>query len=131
MKLKTFYRIYYRHRVEKASYILKFYLFLIIPFVYFVNFFFLKKKINLDLFSKKNFLLFEKNLNFLFEFFNSDKGEHYIDQYIQPIKRKNIKIISHGYSKFYEKYFVELKNNNINILEIGSFYGNSSAALFF
>ena len=131
MKLKTFYRIYYRHRVEKASYILKFYLFLIIPFVYFVNFFFFKKKINLDFFSKKNFLLFEKNLNFLFEFFNSDKGEHYIDQYIQPIKRKNIKIISHGYSKFYEKYFVELKNNNINILEIGSFYGNSSAALFF
>ena len=131
MKLKTFYRIYYRHRVEKASYILKFYLFLIIPFVYFMNIFFFQKKINLDLFSKKNFLLFEKNLNFLFEFFNSDKGEYYIDQYIQPIKRKNTKIISHGYSKFYEKYFVELKNNNINILEIGSFYGNSSAALFF
>ena len=131
MKLKTFYRIYYRHRVEKASYILKFYLFLIIPFVYFVNIFFFKKKINLDLFSKKNFILFEKNLNFLFEFFNSDKGEYYIDQYIQPIKRKNTKIISHGYSKFYEKYFVELKNKNINILEIGSFYGNASAALFF
>ena len=88
MKLKTFYRIYYRHRVEKASYILKFYLFLIIPFVYFMNIFFFQKKINLDLFSKKNFLLFEKNLNFLFEFFNSDKGEYYIDQYIQPIKRK-------------------------------------------
>ena len=91
MKLKTFYRIYYRHRVEKASYILKFYLFLIIPLVYFVNIFFFKKKINLDLFSKKNFILFEKNLNFLFELFNSDKGEYYIDQYIQPIKRKNIK----------------------------------------
>jgi SAM-dependent methyltransferase len=75
--------------------------------------------------------LFEKNLDFLFEFFNSDKGEYYIDQYVQPIKRKNIKIKSHGYSKFYEKYFFELKNNNINILEIGSFYGNASAALFF
>ena len=50
---------------------------------------------------------------------------------MQPIKRKNIKIKSHGYSKFYEKYFFELKNNNINILEIGSFYGNASAALFF
>ncbi len=131
MKLKTFYRIYYRHRVEKASYILKFYLFLIIPFVYFVNIFFFKKKINLDLFSKKNFLFFEKDLNFLFEFFNSDKGEYYIDQYTQPIKRKNIKIKSHGYSKFYDKYFYELKNNNINILEIGSFYGNALAALFF
>ena len=131
MKLKTFYRIYYRHRVEKASYILKFYLFLIIPFVYFLNFFFFKKKINLDSFSKKNFSLFEKDLNFLFEFFNSDKGEYYIDQYTQPIKRKNIKIKSHGYSKFYDKYFYELKNNNINILEIGSFYGNALAALFF
>ena len=131
MKLKTFYRIYYRHRVAKASYILKFYLFLIIPFVYFLNFFLFKKKINLDLFSKKNFSLFEKDLSFLFEFFNSDKGEYCIDQYTQPIKRKNIKIKSHGYSKFYEKYFYELKNNNINILEIGSFYGNALAALFF
>jgi len=131
MNLKTFYRIYYRHRVEKASYILKFYLFLIIPFVYFLNCFFLKRTINLDSYSKKNYSLFEKNLDFLFEFFNSDKGEYYIDQYVQPIKRKNIKIKSHGYSKFYEKYFFELKNNNINILEIGSFYGNSSAALFF
>ena len=131
MNLKTFYRIYYRHRVKKASYILKFYLFLIIPFVYFLNFFFFKKKINLDLYSKRNFSLFEKNLDFLFEFFNSDKGEYCIDQYVQPIKRKNIKIKSHGYSKFYEKYFFELKNNNINILELGSFYGNASAALFF
>jgi len=131
MNLKTFYRIYYRHRVEKASYILKFYLFLIIPFVYFLNCFFLKRTINLDSYSKKNYSLFEKNLDFLFEFFNSDKGEYYIDQYVQPIKRKNIKIKSHGYSKFYEKYFFELKNNNINILEIGSFYGNASAALFF
>ena len=131
MNLKTFYRIYYRHRVEKASYILKFYLFLIIPFVYFLNCFFLKGTINLDSYSKKNYSLFEKNLDFLFEFFNSDKGEYYIDQYVQPIKRKNIKIKSHGYSKFYEKYFFELKNNNINILEIGSFYGNASAALFF
>jgi len=131
MNLKTFYRIYYRHRVEKASYILKFYLFLIIPFVYFLNCFFLKRTINLDSYSKKNYSLFEKNLDFLFEFFNSDKGEYYIDQYVQPIKRKNIKIKSHGYSKFYEKYFFELKNKNINILEIGSFYGNASAALFF
>ena len=131
MNLKTFYRIYYRHRAEKASYILKFYLFLIIPFVYFLNFFFLNKKVNLDLFSKRNFSLFEKNLDFLFEFFNSDKGEYYIDQYVQPIKRKNVKIKCHGYSKFYEKYFFELKNKNINILEIGSFYGNASAALFF
>ena len=131
MNLKTFYRIYYRHRVKKASYILKFYLFLIIPFVYFLNFFFFKKKINLDLYSKRNFSLFEKNLDFLFEFFNSDKGEYCTDQYVQPIKRKNIKIKSHGYSKFYEKYFFELKNNNINILELGSFYGNASAALFF
>ena len=131
MNLKTFYRIYYKHRVEKASHILKFYLFLIIPFVYFLNFFFLNKKVNLDLFSKRNFSLFEKNLDFLFEFFNSDKGEYYIDQYVQPIKRKNVKIKCHGYSKFYEKYFFELKNKNINILEIGSFYGNASAALFF
>ena len=57
MNLKTFYRIYYRHRVKKASYILKFYLFLIIPFVYFLNYFFLKGTVNLDSYSKKKLFI--------------------------------------------------------------------------
>ena len=34
MKLRTFYRIYYRHRVKKASIILKIYLLIIIPLKY-------------------------------------------------------------------------------------------------
>ena len=56
----------------------------------------------------------------------------FYDQYVQPIK-KNSKIIidGHDYSKFYEDYFKIIKNKKLNILEIGSFYGNASAALFF
>jgi len=67
----------------------------------------------------------------LFDHFNSDKGNYYENQYVQPIKRTNEKIKAHGYSKYYEKYFYQLKNQNLNILEIGSFHGNASAALFF
>ena len=33
----------------------------------------------------------------LFEFFNSDKGEKYINQYMHPSKKNNIKIQAHGY----------------------------------
>ncbi|MDA7831908.1 hypothetical protein N9A34_01275 [Candidatus Pelagibacter sp.] len=91
----------------------------------------MEKKKNLDDFSLKNYFLFSKNLNFLFEYFNSDKGEKYINQYTHPSKRDNIKIKAHDYSKFYEKVFIEFKNKKINILEIGSFYGNASAAMFF
>ena len=132
MKLKTFYKLFYRHRVVKANIFLKIYIILIIPFRYIANFLFFKKKINLDEYSKKKADLYQKDLNYLFEYFNSDKGNKFYDQYVQPIK-KNSKIIidGHDYSKFYEDYFKIIKNKKLNILEIGSFYGNASAALFF
>ena len=132
MKLKTFYKLFYRHRVVKANIFLKIYLILIIPFRYIANFLFFKKKINLDEYSKKKADLYQKDLNYLFEHFNSDKGNKFYDQYVQPIKKNSkIKIDGHGYSKFYEDYFKIIKNKKLNILEIGSFYGNASAALYF
>ena len=45
MKLKTFYRIYYRHRILKAKNFRKLYIILILPFVYVLNFIFLPKKL--------------------------------------------------------------------------------------
>jgi len=131
MNIRTFYTLFYRHRFEKASSIRKVYLALILPFKFLYNYFYMDKKKDLDDFSLKNSFLFSKNLNFLFEFFNSDKGEEYINQYTHPSKRNNIKIKAHGYSKYYEKFFLELRDQKINILEIGSFYGNASAAMFF
>jgi len=132
MTLRTFYKLYYQHRLNKANFFLKVYLYLIIPFKYLLNIPYLKKKTNLDDFSKKNNFLFDKNLNYLFEYFSSDKGEKFINQYDQPIKRNsNLKIVGHDYAKFYEEIFNKLKNKKINILEIGSFYGNAAAAIFF
>ena len=87
MKLKTFYKLFYRHRVVKANIFLKIYLILIIPFRYIANFPFFKKKINLDEYSKKKADLYQKDLNYLFEYFNSDKGNKFYDQYVQPMKK--------------------------------------------
>ena len=131
MKFRTFYRLFYKHGLKKASIILKIYILLILPFRYLINSFYFEKKINLDIFSTKNKFLFEKNLNYLFESFNSDKGDFFINQYVQPIKKNKKKIKGHGYSKFYDLLFSEIKNKPLNIIEIGSFYGNASAALFF
>lgn len=131
MNLKTFYKIYYKHRFKKASLFLKVYLFFSIFIKYILNLFYIQKTINVDNLGLKNKFLYEKNLNFLFEYFNSDKGELYINQYAQPIKRRNKKIIAHGYAKTYESFFKSLKYENLKILEIGSFYGNASAALSF
>ena len=130
MNFKTFYSLFYRHRFKKASIIRKFYLSIILPFKYSYNYFFLEKKMNLNSFAIKNPFLFDKDLNFLFEYFNSDKGEKYINQYTQPSKKNKIKIQAHGYSKFYQDIFYPIKNEKLNIIEIGSFYGNASAALF-
>ena len=65
------------------------------------------------------------------EFFNSDKGENFINQYAQPSKLESKKIIAHGYAKIYEKYLKNNKDRISNIIELGSFYGNASAAFFF
>lgn len=131
MNIKTFYTIYYRHRIQKANLLLKIYILLILPFRYLLNIPFLPKKINLDEHSKSNIELFKKDLDYLFEYFNSDKGNYYINQYMQPIKKKNKRIDAHGYSKIYERYFEKIRNANLNVLELGSFYGNAAGAFFY
>ena len=131
MKLTTFYKIYYRHRIKKASFVLKIYLILTIFFKYILNLFYLPKTKNLDDYSKENQNLFQKDLNYLCEYFNSDKGEKFTNQYAKPSKQDDKKIIAHGYAKIYEKYLQEHKEKNLNIIELGSFYGNASAAFYF
>ena len=66
MKLKTFFKIYYKHRIAKANILLRIYLLFVIPIKYFMNLPYVKKKINLDNYSQDKEFLFEKNLNFLF-----------------------------------------------------------------
>ena len=131
MNIKTFYTIYYRHRIQKANLLLKIYILLILPIRYLLNIPFLPKKINLDEHSKSNIELFKKDLDYLFEYFNSDKGNYYINQYMQPIKKKNKRIDAHGYSKIYERYFEKIRTENLNVLELGSFYGNAAGAFFY
>ena len=131
MNLKTFYKIYYRHRYKKASFILKPYLLISILIKYIYNLFYFPKKINLDTYLNNKLYLFKKDLNFLFEYFNSDKGEFFVNQYSQPYKRCKNKTKAHNYAKFYEIYFKNIKKKKLNIIEIGSYYGNASAALFF
>jgi hypothetical protein len=131
MKYSTFYKLYYAHRIKKSKLILKIYILIILPFRYLINLIFFPRKKNIELIAKKNPDLFKKNLNFLFEFFNSDKGEFFCDQYVQPLKKNSKKIHAHGYAKIYEKFFLNKKNNNLNILELGSFHGNAAASLFF
>ena len=131
MKLRTFYKIFYEHRFKKAKLILRFYILIVIPVKYLINLIYLPKIVNLDNFNDKLNLSETTDLSKLFDYFNSDKGNYFENQYVQPFKRSSIKIKAHGYSNFYQKYFQNLKKNNLEILEIGSFYGNASAALFF
>ena len=131
MRIKTFYNIFYKHRIEKANILLKLYIIIIFPFRYLINIPFLPKSINLDDHSNKNKELFKKNLDYLFEYFNSDKGEFYINQYMQPIKKNNKRIDAHGYSKIYERYFEKIREDRLNVLELGSFYGNAAGAFFY
>ena len=131
MKLTTFYKIYYRHRIKKASFVLKIYLIITVFFKYLFNLIYLPKTKNLDKYSKENQNLFQKDLNYLCEYFNSDKGEKFTNQYTQPSKQDGKKIIAHGYAKIYEKYLKEHKEKSLNIIELGSFYGNASAAFYF
>ena len=131
MKFKTFISIYYLHRIKKANIFRKIYIFLLLPFVYLINKFYYPKIKNLDLFALENEDLFLKDLNFLFQFFNSDKGEFYINQYQKPAKKDKKLVDGHAYHSFYEKFFQEEKTKSLNILELGSFRGNAAAALFF
>lgn len=131
MKFKTFYKIFYEHRVKKAKRLLKIYLFFILPFKYLFNLSFVPKKVDLDELEKNSADLLNKDLNYLFDNFNSDKGNLFENQYSHPSKRNKEKIQAHGYGNFYEKYFQKIKEQKLNILEIGSFHGNASASLFF
>ena len=131
MNLRTFYRLFYKHRIKKASIFLKLYIIIVVPLKYLVNIFYFEKKVNLDLYKNEFSELSKKDLNSLFEHFNSDKGEYFINQYLQPAKKNKNKIEAHGYAKIYEEVFNVFKEKNINILELGSFYGNAAAALFF
>ncbi len=131
MNFRTFYKIYYEHRVKKSSIFLRIYIIILLPFNFLLNKIFLEPIKNLDNLEKKNNELFHKDLNFLFQYFNSDKGEKYINQYQKPINQKNQLIEGHSYHTYYEKFFNNKKNDNLNILEIGSFKGNATAAFFF
>mgnify|MGYP001185231154 FL=1 len=131
MNLKTFYKIYYQHRFLKASFFLKMYLCLTFFVKYLINYFYLPKKKNLDKLSVNNQNLFEKDFNYLCEYFNSDKGEKFTNQYVQPSKKNNKIIKAHGYAKIYENHFKEIKKKKLNIIELGAFYGNATAALYF
>ena len=131
MNLRTFYRLFYKHRIAKASFFLRLYIFIVVPLKYIINIFYFEKKVNLDLYKNKFSDLSKKDLNTLFKHFNSDKGEYFINQYLQPAKKNKNIIEAHGYAKIYEEVFNVFKEKNINILELGSFYGNAAAALFF
>jgi len=131
MNVRTFYKIFYEHRIKKSSIILKLYILIFFPINYFLNKIFFESKKNLDLFSKKNQILFDKDFKFLFEYFNSDKGEKYINQYQKSVKFEKKTISGHKYYKYYESYFFEKKNDQLDILEIGTFKGNATAAFYF
>jgi hypothetical protein len=96
---------------------------------YFVYKIFSEKKINLKNLEIRNPNLFNLTLNDLFEYFNSDKGNFFLNQYTRS--RRKDKIQGHQYAIFYDKYFKDIKNNQLNILELGSFKGGAAAAFSF
>ena len=73
------------------------------------NYFYKK---NLDKTNSKNSELYKKKLGYLFEHFKSLRKEH-------------------GYEDAYQENLKEIKNLNIDILEIGSAKGNGIASLYF
>ena len=76
---------------------------------------------NLDKIENKN--LSTLALDELFIYFNCDKGSYcFFDKE---------KIVSHNYSKFYDKYFKNFKKDKINLLELGSHEGKGLASFFF
>ena len=131
MKFKTFYRTYYTHRIKKASILLKFIIFFKLPFNYLINRILYPSVIDLDKLALKKNYLFNKNLEFLFQYFNSDKGNFFFNQYDKPIKKDKKIVDGHSYHKFYEKFFKPKKSKASNILELGSFKGNATAAFYF
>ena len=71
-----------------------------------------KKKINID--DQDSFK--NASLDFLFNHYNTDKGS---------VFNKNLGL---GFANFYDNHLNKFKNDKINILEIGSYSGASTAA---
>jgi hypothetical protein len=82
-----------------------------------------KKKINLD---KKKINL--NNLNKIFNYFGTDKGSKVPNPYAKNINKD---YLGHGFSKYYENHFKNLKDKKINVLEIGVWKGASTASFFY
>ena len=101
MKISTFIGIYYNHRLQKANFIKKIYIYLIIPINYFIEKLNYPKTINLDEYAKYKKKLFNKKINFLFQYFNSDKGDKFINQYTRFSKKNNKLIKGHKYADYY------------------------------
>ena len=131
MKISTFIDIYYNHRLQKANFLKKLYIYLIIPFNYFIEKINYPRIVNLDEYAKNNKEIFKKNLNCLFEYFNSDKGNKFINQYTRFSKKNNKLIKGHKYAVYYEMFIKKIKKKKLNILELGSFKGNATASFFF
>ena len=131
MKISTFIDIYYNHRLQKANFLKKIYIYLIIPFNYFIEKINYPSIVNLDEYGKNNKEIFKKNLNYLFEYFNSDKGNKFINQYTRFSKKNNKLIKGHKYAFYYEMFIKKIKKKKLNILELGSFKGNATASFFF
>ena len=79
----------------------------------------LRPKINVDKITK-NF----NSLDEIFNYFGTDKGTNVKNQY----DKNSDLVIGHGFAKFYEKHLSSFKNQNFNLLEIGTWLGASSAA---
>ena len=104
MKLKTFYILFYRHRIQKASLIRKYFLWFLLPFKYWINFFYFKKKINLDKYSKDNKFLFGWSC----KLWNKEAD---LDTFIETIKEEH-KCIS-----IYEAYleYTKYSSNDLTV----------------
>tara|TARA_B100000427_G_scaffold309432_1_gene298454 strand:- start:162 stop:1025 length:864 start_codon:yes stop_codon:yes gene_type:complete len=112
--------------LEKNKFFKSFKKIFVFPYKYFLNYLrelFLLDKVNLNK-QLNNDQLKQKNLNELFLMFNCDKGS--------KVEINGNLIQGHDYSPFYEKYFSKYKNKEkINILEIGTLRGASSASFFY
>lgn len=131
MYLRTFYDIYYKHRFAKAYFLKKIILILVLPVEFIINTILQPKKKNLDKLPDNYKEFFNENFEYLFNYFNTDKGSKFIDQYVKLRKRKETFVKGHGYHPFYEFFFKKFKEKKINILEIGAFKGNATAAFYF
>ena len=78
-----------------------------------------KPKIDVDKITK-NF----HSLDEIFNYFGTDKGTNVKNQY----DKNSDLVIGHGFAKFYEKHLSSFKNQNFDLLEIGTWFGASSAA---